>query len=242
MRRDTTPEEEVAWLAARLDETGARAVKVRVGARLGEKADVFPGRTRRLVPLARRTFPDTVALYTDANGGYDAKTAIKVGRMLQRHGVQIFEEPCPFEEFEETKRVADALTMTVAGGEQDTSLPRFEWMVRNRVVDLVQPDVTYNGGFIRTLRVAQAAARAGVPITPHNARLGAEPVYALHFASIATNFSGYLEYNAAPHPHPDWLSPRLEVEHGELRVPDGPGLGIEIDPDALRHAQRLSGS
>ena len=239
LRRDTTPEQEVEWLGRRLQETGARAVKLKVGGRMSRNRDASPRRTERLVALARKTFGDKVTIYVDANGSYDAAHAIEVGRMLEAHGVTLFEEPCPFEEYEETRRVADALTVPVAGGEQDTSLPRFRWMVRHRGVDVVQPDVSYNGGFVRTLRVARLAAAARLPVMPHSPQPGPHPAYPLHLASSTPNVGPLLEYNAAPHAKEDWFTPALEVARGVLRVPDGPGLGITIEPGVLRKAIRL---
>jgi L-alanine-DL-glutamate epimerase-like enolase superfamily enzyme len=239
MRRDTTPEQEVAWLSRRLQETGARAVKLKIGGRMSRNADAAPGRTARLVPLARRTFGDNVTIYVDANGSYDAAHAIEVGRMLEAHNVAFFEEPCPFEEYEETKRVADALTMAVAGGEQDTSLPRFRWMVQQRGLDIVQPDVSYNGGFLRTRRVARLAAAARLPITPHSSHLGPHPAYTLHFASCTPNSGPFMEFNAAPQRRETWFAPAFEVQNGVLRVPADPGLGVTIDPAVLRQAMRV---
>src|SRR5262249_41176583 len=155
----------------------------------------------------------------DANGSYDAAKAIEVGKMLEAQGVGFFEEPCPFEELEQTKKVADALTMPVAGGEQDASLPRFAGMIRDRVVDVVQPDVNYNGGLLRAVRVARLAAAAKLPITPHAPQRGMSPAYMLHFASCTPNVGPYQEYNAAPHQPETWFTPALEVKKGVLSVP-----------------------
>jgi L-alanine-DL-glutamate epimerase-like enolase superfamily enzyme len=237
LRRDTTPEQEVAWLGKRLEQTGAKAVKLKIGGRMSKNADASPKRTERLIALARKTFGEQVTLYADANGSYDAAKGIEVGKMLEAHKVGFFEEPCPFEELEETKRVADALTIPVAGGEQDASLPRFAWMIRNRVVDIVQPDVNYNGGFLRAAHVARLAAAAKRTITPHAPQLGMNPVYMLHFASCTPNVGAFQEYNAAPHQTEPWFSPALEVNQGTLRVPQGPGLGITIEPEVLRRAK-----
>jgi L-alanine-DL-glutamate epimerase-like enolase superfamily enzyme len=237
MRRDTTPEQEVEWVGRRMEETGTKACKLKIGGRMSRNADASPGRTDRLIPLARKTFGGAAAIHVDANGSYDSAHAIEVGKMLERNNVFFFEEPCPFEELEETKRVADALTMPVAGGEQDASLPRFKWMVKNRVVDVVQPDLTYNGGFIRTARVARVAAAAGMPITPHSAGGGPDPVYMLHFQSATPNMGKFQEYNAAPRKPETWFSPSLDVKNGVVKVPTGPGLGITIDPDLLKKAQ-----
>ena len=239
LRRDTSPEEEVAWVGERVAVTGTKAVKLKVGGRMSANADAAPGRTDRLIPLARESFGDDVTLYVDANGSYDSATAIQVGRMLEAHDVAFYEEPCPFDAYEETKRVADALTLPVAGGEQDTSLARWEWMVENRGVDIVQPDITYNGGLIRTCRVARMAEGAGMPVTPHSPQPGISLAYMLHFASRTPNIGKHLEYRAAPQKKQTWYAPALEVENGVVPVPTGPGLGITIDPELLRRAEKV---
>lgn len=239
MRRDTTAEQEVAWLAKRLAETGSGAVKLKIGGRMSRNRDAFPGRTDALIPLARKTFGEKVAIYTDANGSYDATRGIEVGRMLQEHNVAFFEEPCPWEELEETKRVTDALEMPVAGGEQDASLPRFRWMVNNRVVDIVQPDVNYNGGFIRTVQVARMAAAVGRVITPHSPAAGFRAISMLQVAAATPNIGAHMEFTGAPRRKETWCSPAVEIKSGKVRVPDGPGLGLEIDPAYLAKAEKV---
>jgi L-alanine-DL-glutamate epimerase-like enolase superfamily enzyme len=238
LRRDNTPEQEVDWLGRRLEQTGARAVKIKIGGRMSRNADAAPGRTEQLIALARKRFGEQVALMADANGSYDSAKGIEVGRKLQDLSFAFYEEPCPFEELEETKRVADALEMTVAGGEQDASLPRFRWMAAQRVVDLLQPDVTYNGGLIRTIRVARVAAAAGLQITPHSPAAGPSAVPMLQFASRTPNLGQFQEYRGEVVPPVDWCTPAFEIQSGTVKVPTGPGLGIEIDPAVLRSAPR----
>lgn len=239
LRRDTTPEQEIEWVGRRLAETGATAVKLKIGGRMSGNADAAPGRSERLIALARATFGDAVTIYVDANGSYDAATAIEVGRMLEAHGVAFFEEPCPWEEFIQTKRVADALALPVAGGEQDSSLPKFAWMIENRGVDVVQPDLSYNGGFLRTRRVARMAEAAGLPVTPHSPQPGPNLAYIAQFASSTPNLGPHIEFNAAPRRAESWYAPNFTVENGVLSIPAGPGLGLTFDPDLLKTAARV---
>ncbi|MBN1876816.1 MAG: mandelate racemase/muconate lactonizing enzyme family protein [Anaerolineae bacterium] len=229
-RRDTTPEEEVAWLQARLEETGADAVKLKIGGRMSHNADAFPGRTGNLIPLARKTFGDAVTIYVDANGSYDAEHAIEVGALLADYGIALFEEPCPWQEYWQTKQVADTLAMPVAGGEQDSSLPLLAWMIRDRVVDVVQTDVMYNGGMFRLLRVARLAETAGLPVMPHSPKFGAEAAAVLHFGAIARNLGPYQEYSGAYKSPETWYAPTFTIHKGTVAVPTGPGLGVEYDP------------
>lgn len=240
LRRDTTPRQEIEWLGKRIEQTGAKAVKLKVGGRMSRNADAAPGRTDRLIPLARKTWGKDVTIHVDSNGSYDAPKAVEVGRMLQQHDVYFFEEPCRWEDFEATRQVTDALEMRVAGGEQDTSFEKFRWYVRHRGLDVVQPDLTYNGGFVRTLRVARLAAGAGLDITPHCPRGGFDPVYMLHFASVTKNLGRFQEFRGELRGSPAWMSPGIKVRNGRLTVPNGPGLGVSVDPDFLKKAKRIT--
>src|SRR5262249_50008399 len=96
-RRDTTPEQEVEDLQKVVEQSGARAVKFRVGGRMSRNADAMPGRTEKLIPLVRKTFGDAIDLHADSNSSYDAPQAIKVGRMLEEAKAVYFEEPCEFD-------------------------------------------------------------------------------------------------------------------------------------------------
>lgn len=235
--RDITPERESERFLKRMAETGARAVKFKVGGRMSRNADQYPGRTEQIVPHLRKALGEAVTLYADANGSFDVARGIEVGRLLQEHRVAIYEEPCPFDEYEHTKRVADALDLTLAGGEQDTSLARFEAMARTRTLDLLQPDIMYAGGMLRCLRIARMAAEHGLAgIAPHNPKTGAGQAHFLQFAAAVPNLFGFQEYHVrTPDPEP-WASPTIEVRDGVMRLPDGPGLGVTFDPDMLRRA------
>lgn len=230
LTRETTPEEEVDWLGERLVASGAKAVKLKIGGRMSNNADAAPGRTDSLIPLARRTFGDDITIYVDANSSYDAPTAIEIGNLLEDYQVTFFEEPCPFDDDDATKQVTQALAMAVAGGEQENSLARFRSMIRNHVVDIVQPDILYNGGFIRCLQVAGWAAEAGMNCTPHAPTSDANTAYMLHFASVVPNNGPYQEYHGTPRPTPTWYTPSFDVSNGSISVPTGPGLGVTYDP------------
>ena len=236
-RRYTTPEEEVALLEKSLEKTGAKAVKFKIGGRMSQNADAAPGRTERLVSLARKTFGSDINIYVDANGSYDATAGIEVGKMLESYNISFFEEPCPFDDFEQTKCVADALSIPIVAGEQETSFARFQWMLKNQVVDIIQPDIIYNGGMIRTLRVAQEAKKLGIPVAIHNPRPEADIIYTLHLASCLD--TDYLEYPANLQEKHNWLTPNPEAKNGLMTIPQKPGLGISIDSSLVRRAKRI---
>jgi L-alanine-DL-glutamate epimerase-like enolase superfamily enzyme len=235
--RDTTPEQEVDILVKHIERTGAKAVKFKVGGRMSNNADAMPGRTEGLIRLVRKTLGDKITIYADANGSYDAPKAIEVGRILEDHGINMFEEPCPFDQLDETKRVADALKIPVAGGEQETSLHRFRWMIEHAAVQVVQPDLHYNGGFIRAARVARMAARAGLTVVPHMSGEGVGYVDVLQFASCTPNMGPYQEYKGDLERTGPWYDPPLRLRDGAINVPTGPGLGLVAD--VLRGAKPM---
>ncbi len=235
--RHTTPEQEIdQFMLPRIEATGARAVKLGVGGRMSRNVDAWEGRSEALVSRARKVLGDKCDIAVDANGSYDAATAIEVGRMLERYGVWFFEEPCPFEEFEMTRQVTQALAVTVAGGEQDSSAAKWRWMIANRMVDVVQPDLFYAGGFLRSLRYAQAAAAAGMDCIPHAPRAHAGAATMLNFIACLERPGAFHEFSAKAalaEPAYDY-APRLTIRNGEIAVPTGPGFGIAYDVDAVR--------
>jgi L-alanine-DL-glutamate epimerase-like enolase superfamily enzyme len=238
-RRDTTPEEEVEALERKVAETGAKAVKFKVGGRMSHNADAFPGRTEGLIRLARKHLGDAIAIHADGNGSYDPPRAVEIGRLLEEIRAAFFEEPCPFDHLDDTKAVADALDVPIAGGEQETSLRRFRWMIANGAVQVVQPDLHYNGGFIRTIRVARMAAAAGLPITPH-VTTPTGYVDTLHFVSCTPNAGPFQEYKGAVEKTGALFDPPIRFANGALRPPTAPGLGLAAGPDLLRSARRVS--
>ena len=99
---------------------------------------------QRDCPASARRLGDKAQLLVDANSGYTPAKAIEVGRMLQDYGVIHFEEPCPYWEHYWTAEVTRTLSLDVTGGEQDCDLTLWRYMIDNKVVDVVQPDVCYH--------------------------------------------------------------------------------------------------
>ncbi len=235
--RGNRPEEEIEYLQKLVEETGAKAIKFRLGGRMSNNRDSLPERTEALIPMVRDVFGDKMTLYADANSSYDATNAIRIGRMMEEYKYAFFEEPCPFDDLWETKKVTDTLTIPVAGGEQEFSLRRFRWSILNRVVDVVQPDLHYFGGLIRSTRVALMAAKAGLPCTPHMSGSGMGYVNSLHFCSYIPNAAPHMEYKGMSDiPFHCETSP-LKCVNGIIKTPTGPGFGLEIDPDYIKESQ-----
>ncbi len=131
----------------------------------------------------------------------------------------------------------DTLSIPVALGEQEYSEWRFRWTIANRVCDIVQPDIFYYGGLIRSLRVARMAKLAHMPTTCHISG-GFGFVYMLHFASIVEDIGKYQEYKLGMEKYGAWFDPPITVKNGMMSVPAGPGVGIK-DPTALLRSAKI---
>ena len=238
MRRDITPKAEAARLIGLRDAHGFDAFKVRVGAECGQDRDEWPGRTEAIIPAIRRALGDDAALLVDGNSGFSPKRAIAVGHLLQDHGYEHFEEPCPYWELEQTAQVSAALSMDVAGGEQDWDLQNWRRMIALGAVDIVQPDVLYIGGMIRAMQVAQMGHDAGLPCTPHAANLSMVTIFTMHLLRAVPNPGRYLELSIEGDDYYPWqrdlfTSDPYRVENGHVTVTDAPGWGVEINPEWL---------
>jgi L-alanine-DL-glutamate epimerase-like enolase superfamily enzyme len=198
-------------------------------------------RDHALIRMAQKAFGDGMALYADANGSYDVPLALEIGRAMQEQGFRFFEEPMPFDHYEETRHVAEALAIPVAGGEEEASLRQFRWMIEKAVLQVVQPDLFYFGGMTRALRVARMAEAASLECTPHMSGSGLGFLYAAHFASFAPAQGPHQEYKGADDlPVSSPTSP-LRAEKGFVKVPTGPGLGVAFEPSFLRAAKPVEG-
>ena len=242
MKRDITPKDEAARLCKLRDAFGFDAFKWRVGSECGRDRDEWPGRTEEIVPTVSRALGDGVAKLVDANSCYSPKRAVEVGRLLEAEGIGHFEEPCPYWEFAWTKEVTDALTVDVTGGEQDCEFTAWETMIGMRAVDVVQPDVMYMGGMLRTLRVCQMAEKAGLPVTPHAANLSLVTMCTMHLLRAIPNAGKYLEFSIEGPDYYPWqydifLGEPYRIEDGKATVTDAPGWGVEINPAWLETAQ-----
>jgi L-alanine-DL-glutamate epimerase-like enolase superfamily enzyme len=233
--REKPVEESLELIRRDVAEYDARALKIKVGGLMFMTADITavgpPGRTEAIVPLVRKAFGDDMALYADANGYYSVDEAIRVGRLLEEYRFGFFEEPVMFDWYEETREVADALALPVAGGEQEYSLHGFRWLIGNDALQIVQPDTYYFGGMIRSLRVARMAAVFGKGCTPHMSGGGLGFLYMAHFVSALANPTPHHEFKGLRTRVPfECRTSPLKVVAGRIKVPTGPGFGVEIDP------------
>ena len=239
-KRGITAEETLELLQKQLEVSQAKAIKFKVGGRMSHPE--YPkGRTEKLIPLVRKTFGDEMIISADSNGSYDVEEAIRIGKIMEEYNYAFFEEPVPFDWYEETKQVSDALSIPLAGGEQEGSLRNFRWLLANDAIQIAQADMFYFGGMIRSMKVARMAEALGKVHTPHVSNIGY--VYMLHFISAIPNAGPYHELKT---PFNDDMSfecktSTLLPKDGVVKVPTDLGLGIDFDPDFIKKHQIIKG-
>ena len=236
--REKPVDESVALIQAAVEESKAQAVKIKVGALMFMTKDLDArgpaGRTEAIIPRIREVFGDDMALYADANGYYtDVKEAVRVGQLLQDYNYGYFEEPVFFDWLDGTKQVADALSIPIAGGEQQHSIHAFRWLLANNGLDIVQPDHYYFGGIIRSLKVARMAEALGKPCIPHLSG-GFGFIYMLHLVSAMRNAGPHIEFKGYTDLPMECSTSPLRMEAGRIKVPTGPGIGVAIDPQYIQ--------
>lgn len=235
--RRISAEETIDHIKRDVAVSNAKAIKFKLGGRMSHE-ETPKGGSEKLIPLVRKTFGDQMILSADANGSYTPGQAIPIGKLMREYKYAFFEEPVPFDWYEETRQVADALDIPIAGGEQEPSTHNFRWLVANGALSIVQQDMFYFGGMIRSMQVARMAHAFGKQCIPHISSTGLGYVYMMHFVSAIPNSGPYHEFkefnNELPFHCP--TSTLRSDANGVIQVPSGPGFGVDIDPDFLRKA------
>ena len=243
--RERPLEEHFDRIKKAVAEYDAKALKIKVGYLMFMTTDMRAkgpaGKSERLIPLLREHYGPDMALYADANGYYGVDEAIRLGKLLEANKYAYFEEPVMYDDFEAIRKVADALAIPIANGEQDQSFVNFRWLIANDAIEIVQPDSYYFGGLIRSVKVGRIAAAFGKSIVPHMSGGGLGFLYNSHLVSVLSNAGAHHEFKGlgTQVPYECKTSP-LKVVGGKIKVPTGPGSGVEIDPEFIRKHQPVT--
>ncbi len=231
LEREKPFEEETERIQKTVEVTGSTATKIKVGGRM-KNIEPYITRTNRFVPHVRKTFGDDFTIYVDGNSSYTAEEAIEVLKMLESHDVKFFEEPCYWQDIWSHKLVKEAATIcAIAGGEQDSSFDQFRLMCEIKAMDILQPDVYYNGGIVRTLKISHMAAHYGVGFTPHSPKAGPMAAAPMQIFAICPVLTGHQEYRVGgENKQKKWHTPVLP-KNGNITFFTTPGLGVEYAND-----------
>jgi D-arabinonate dehydratase len=204
---------------------GYTAIKMKVG----WPGAGLRGDAERVAAVREAVGPD-VDLMVDANNAWDASTALKFGRMIEDYDPYWFEEPVPADDLRGARRVADALDVPVASGENEFTRWGFRDLIDAGAAEVVQADPNICGGISEWIRIAAYASAHHLPMAPHgNAAIGSACVAAVENGLITENYLTAFK---------DELFEPVDFRDGFIHMSDEPGLGIKWNEDLISRAGR----
>jgi len=228
--------------AQRLRQEGFRALKLRFHSH-------EPRHDLRVLEAVRKAVGDDMDIMVDANYGWniapdravqrwDLRTAIYMAQAMEELGVYWLEEPLHCYDYDGLAELRRQVNLRIAGGELNQGLHEFRIYLEKGCYDVYQPDVTFAGGFFQCRQLAAMVQAHGKVVTPHTWTNGIGFAANLQFAA-SLGQCPYLEF---PYDPPTWTveardflltEPFRIDEDGCVRLPDKPGLGIELDEEKL---------
>ncbi|MDE3121675.1 MAG: mandelate racemase/muconate lactonizing enzyme family protein [Paracoccaceae bacterium] len=212
---------------------GFHAGKIKIG--FGVEEDL------RVIRAVREAIGPDMRLMIDANHGYDVREAVDLGNRAAEYGIDWFEEPVIPEALAAYRAVRAGQPIPVAGGETWQGRWAMKEPLETGCVDIVQPDLCGTGGFTEMRRIMDMAVLSGVRLVPHVWGTAVQIAASLQFmAALLPNpprvnpIEPILEFDRTENPFRQAIVTRpIEHRNGVVAIPDGPGLGIEIDRAAL---------
>src|SRR6266403_1219844 len=199
-----------------------------------EFCEVEPEEDLARVAAVRQALGPQAKLMVDVNCAWSPAVAIEMGHAMEPHKLYWIEEPVATDDIDGSAKVADALTTPIAGYETEIGLYGFRELITRGAIDIVQPDIAWAGGFSECRRIAALAQAHHLMVAPHAFASAVTLAASLHFiASIPNGL--VLEFDQNPNGLRDELlkEPFREERDGTIRLPEPPGLGIELDPAAV---------
>ena len=220
--------EEKVKLAQSWKDQGFQAIKLHIG--YGMEEDI------RIMTALRKALGADYKLMIDAHWNYTVAQAVKLARKLEDLDVEFLECPLNPEDLNGYAELSAAVDIPVALGESDRTHWQYKDILDKKSCDILQPDVG-RCGITELMRIAELAELYGRPVAPHLSVGQAGCIAAtLHCDAAMYNFYGMQEYQPSIVPVAnEFLVRPIVCENGHLRLPDGPGLGIEFDEDKIKY-------
>ncbi|WP_018998382.1 mandelate racemase/muconate lactonizing enzyme family protein [Hirschia maritima] len=227
--------------SAQIVEAGFKATKMKIG--LGVKEDI------ELVETVRDAVGPDFQVMVDANHAYTTREAMTLGHEFEKMGIYWFEEPVAPEDHQGYRDLCEALVLNIAGGEAEFTSFGFRDLIKNRCVDILQPEVCALGGITEYQKIIAMARAHFVPVVNHVWGSAVAVGTNMHLLAALPDFPGaahpvqpMLEYDTTPNrfreellQKPLNIQERVKQSGGTIPIPTGPGLGVDPDPDFVRH-------
>jgi len=235
MSRDLTLEQEVEKLREGIDKYHFQAVKIKVGPRFGTGLPVDLDYDALKVRTVREAIGDSCRLMIDGNSSYSYIQAVQLFDKIKQYDIHHYEEPCPYYDIEAYVKLTETLPVPIHVGEQDWNIFTFRDYIARGACHLYAADPIKCGGIASAKRAATLCKAFNIGYVPHNTTRGVGFAAALHLAASTPECSGYYEYSIEKgNFREQFLQDSFEVEIGFIKVPNGIGLGIELDEEKMK--------
>ena len=207
---------------------GFTAVKMKIG-RVSQAEDVAR------IKAVREAIGPNIDLLVDGNNVYTSYEAIRMARKMEAYDVFWFEEPVPAEDIEGSARVAHAIDMPLAAGENEFTRYGFRDLIINQALDIAQPDTTWCGGITEARKIAAMASAWNITCVPHSFSSAIALMSNLHFSASIPN-SMFQEFDRNYNPlREELLTEPVRInKDGYIDLPDKPGLGVELNESTVK--------
>lgn len=211
------------------------------------KFDPFYASGERIIPTRRQRelaeerlravrdrVGDSVEIGVEAHGVMSPQSAVECARLVEPFDPLFFEEPVPPENHDAMRRIRDRVNVPIATGERLlTTFDYRDFFQHPTPADIVQPDVNNCGGIMQLKKIAAMAYNEYIPVAPHNSRGPIATAAAAHAVATVPNFYILEYFPDSPRWRQELTTSSEVVEDGYYHLPDGPGLGIELDQEVL---------
>ena len=236
--------EEFHAAAKRVVEKGYRALKFDpFGAGYYELSYEEKLKSVELVEAVRDAVGPDVEILVEMHGRFSPYTAIEIAAELEKFQPSWVEEPVPPDNIAALAKAADKINLPVATGERLHNKYEYRELINLQAADILQPDITQTGGFLETKKIAAMGDMCYMTVAPHNVGGPVSTATALHFAACTTNFKIQEHFNDFSEA---WVKEAAtgcpEVIDGYFSLPDGPGLGMELNEDLIAEHPYREGS
>lgn len=213
---------------------GHRRVKIKIGR--------SPASDELRVKIARQALGDDAELIVDTNGNYTVDVALDSMRRIEKYGIGWYEEPLAPQDFRGYAELRARAPIPIATGEALFTAHDFKRLTDARGADILQPDLSLCGGLGQGRRIADIARLEHLRLSPHVWGSAVGLAAACHFVAALSRYPhtdnvpcpALVEYDIGENPLRDAIvKTPLKPENGVIRLPEGPGLGIELDEEAL---------
>lgn len=189
----------------------------------------------KIVEGVRDAVGDKVDILVEGHGRFTPETAIRIAKKIEPYNPRWFEEPVPPEDLEAMKMVARKTSIPIASGERVLTSYGFAPLIESHAVDIIQPDLINTGGLLQGRKISAMAEAHFISVAPHQAEGPVATAACLQLDACIQNFEiqeSFDDFDVEW--RRDVLKTPLEIENGYMRIPKRPGLGVELDFEAVK--------